>query len=59
MVNKPTWIPISTMNSFSQIGANINKMLIELFSNIWLISELFVVSYNSNRTILAFIFSLN
>ena len=30
MVNKPTWIPISTMNSFSQIGANINKMLINL-----------------------------
>ena len=60
MINKPTLIPISTLwNSFCLIRANINKMLIALLSNIRLISELFVISYNSNRTILAIIFFLD
>ena len=59
MIDKSTWISSSIRNSFCQIRNDINKMLIELLSNISLTSELYAISFNSNRTIWAFIFSLD
>ena len=34
MINKSTWISNTIINSFCQISNDINKMLIELLSNI-------------------------